>query len=289
MSGYGEIFLLPDIPDLVEEMSSLYKHIQLATNLTCVKEDVLTGLSRLSQVSLCVSLDGHTPEMNGCRTSQEKIINRVCDTTLAAIDMGIPLEIYSTLTVRNTRNFVNFISFVKDRFPGVKCYPFLVRGHRNLQDFGEEPASALEPLIRHYSDFKDVLPSVEYVRRLIKFVRDGYRSWPCRVAFSNVGIDPGGRMLACACGLKMSLANVITSPDNAYKIRQHHPIFKRSITEVLQGCKGCFTHYEIINILLENTDAIKLSFFPWLDWEGSQNVISNLRQAIKENSLTKGK
>jgi len=291
ISGYGEPLLLPRIRKTLNALSRNYERVQIITNAALLNEDLVSELSRVPGINVCVSLDGHTPELNFCRTGKTGIIRKILDNITLLRRYKIPVEINSVLTKHNISGFVKFVEYLSDRYDSLTCYPFPVRGFDSLAALGPRNAEKLSPLLDSYRCFSNILPHKEYIRRLISFIHKRVRQDRCYVGYANLGIEPDGSIILCACNLKQSIGNVFKEElIAALDRRKTHPIFYKFAVKELsfEGCSGCFTHYEIINLCLDGTIGPgEIKHIPLFGGDRTQKAFTEIRNELRASFTVK--
>jgi sulfatase maturation enzyme AslB (radical SAM superfamily) len=278
LSGAGEVFLFPDLVELVQELARDYRHVQLSTNGLLVKPRVLAALAPLP-VSLAVSLDGHTAEMNAHRGLGAAGVAAVVRTARRALDAGIPVEVFTTLTSANIEGLGEFVDFVRRELPGARCYPFPVRGVRRLAAPAPAAAAAVGALLERHETVADALPPRGYVERLAAFVAAGERTWPCLFFQASVSVTFQGDVNVCNCAWGQVVGNVLRAPAAAWRARRSLPIYAGRPTAVPPPCRRCFTHFEALNGLLDGSTPLDaLEMVPWLRWSGARSWIARFRR-----------
>jgi sulfatase maturation enzyme AslB (radical SAM superfamily) len=278
LSGAGEVFLFPNLVELVQELARDYRHIQLSTNGLLPKPRVLAALATLP-VSLAVSLDGHTAAMNECRNLGAAGVAAVIRTVRRALDAGIPVEVFTTLTSANVSGLEEFVGYVRRELTGARCLPFPVRGVRRLAAPATVAAAAVGALLERHEHLADALPPRGYVERLAAFVAAGERTWPCLFFQASVSVTFQGDMRVCNCAWGQVVGNVLRDPAAAYRARRSLPIYAVPPATVPPPCRRCFTHFEALNGLLDGSTPIDdLELVPWLGWSGSRAWIARFRR-----------
>lgn len=281
ISGYGEFFLLPQALQILKIMQKNYERIQIITNATLLNEGIISKLSQIAGINVCVSLDGHTPDLNAARTKNRNLIKRILNNIQLLRRHDIPVEINSVLTRYNISGFVKFIKYLSDRYDKLICYPYPVKGVNDLSVWGEKCAEKLLPLLNSYKRFLSVLPHKEYIKRLISCVRGGGRQNKCYVGYANLGIEPDGDVLICACSIRQPLGNVFNQDAlSVLKQRSSHPAFYKFLFKEFsfKECRQCFTHYEIINLYLDGTITLEgISKIPLFSGVRTKEALQQIR------------
>ena len=286
LSGYGEFLLLPDAIDILKRISKNYERVQVMTNGLILNEKIISELASIRGINICVSVDGHTTEMNKARNLSESSVKRIFRNISLLEKHGIPVEINSVLTKDNISVFGSFLSFLSDNYDSVTCYPFPVRGIQNkdIWVYGEEYAKELKSLLELGDEEKNVLPHIEYLRKLISFLKNKKRIDKCYVGYVNLGLEPSGTIPVCACSISKSVGNVSLQGARAFKKRKDSEVFASFLSPKIEfnECYRCFTHYEIINLYLDGTislgDISRISLF---SGPNTKRILIRLKNKIK--------
>lgn len=284
ISGCGESFLLPSLLQILKAMENNYERIQIITNATLLNEDIISKISKIAGINVCVSLDGHSPRLNASRTKNALLIKKILNNIRLLRRYNIPVEINSVLTKYNISDFAEFIKYLSDTYDKLICYPFPVRGVEDLSVLGEKNAGKLLPLLRSYKRFSSILPHKEYIKRLIFFISNRGRQDKCYVGYANLGIGPNGNILICACNLGGGLGNIFNQgPITALKQRKSHPIFYKFLFKELsfKECRQCFTHYEIVNLYLDGTITLEeISKIPLFSGVKTKETLKEIKNEL---------
>lgn len=284
LSGYGEFFLLPDTIKFLKTVSGRYERTQVITNATRLDENTICRLSEIPGITICVSLDGHTPELNSCRTRSQAIIDKILNNISLLQRYKVPVEVNSVLTKNNTPHFIDFVDHLSNRYGHLVCYPFPVRGNSRLSALGPGYAEKLAPLLDSAKSGSRCLPHPAYIKRLLSFISNGKRQDKCYIGYSNLGIDPAGKILVCACNIKNSIGNILTEdPITALETRASHPLFyKFFFPKILfTRCLGCFTHYEMINLYFDGTISLEdINQLPLFNGPKAQKRLAELKTRL---------
>ena len=243
--GGGEIFLAEEIVAWLLERR--FPHTQFLTNGTVLSDGLLERLREARErIALCVSLDGHTPEMNRMRQSAQGMnasaLSGILENISRLLAAGVPVEIQMVLSEANADSLISSLDFFLDHFPTenllISIFPIrpLPRGLE---------ASDLETLLFNYPRYREILPSRDYMEGLLSSI-SGQRADRCRVpdhvSFMVLPHAWGPTEKACSyfceCGgLKHYYGGI---------------------------CSTCYTHYDLYNSILSgrsSPDAIPFPIF----------------------------
>jgi sulfatase maturation enzyme AslB (radical SAM superfamily) len=288
LSGYGEITLIKNFYTLISRETPT----QIITNASLLSLEVIDLLSKFSNLNICVSLDGHLFKMNSWRVKNESLHQKILYNLNYISKKGIPLEINSVLTNRNTSFFGNFLNYLKKIGNKITCYPFPIRIFGNLENQDkwpekEEIKKFKEEIIKNFNYYKHILPPKAYLFRLFSFLEKKERKWPCYVGFFNLGIIPNGEIAHCACGAEGSFGNIFSSRNKPFRKRFEEASTLISFPDnpTSNNCRKCFNHYEVINAFIDG--EISLEEIEKIDLLGRKNVkncLTWLKNKIKHLS-----
>lgn len=250
ISGYGEITLARNWKQLVGRHDWPYEKVQVITNATLLSEGDIDWLASRGY-SLCVSLDGNTSSSNAARSSSSAEVTRIIKNLTYASSLGIPIEINTVLTQFNINQLEPFLDFVESL--NCVCYPFPVRENRlygrgkSLKPSKKDAEKSIGRLIDGFSSFCRSLPPKVYLESLMQFMLEGERGI-CHVPETIMGISPESDLLKCPCSGTQKIANILSGGKEAFD----RYFAQRSSGGYDKECKDCFTHYEVMNLFLEN-------------------------------------
>jgi MoaA/NifB/PqqE/SkfB family radical SAM enzyme len=234
--GGGELFLAEAV--VAGLLARRFPHTQFLTNGTRLSEGLLGRLREArDRVAVCLSLDGHTPEMNRMRQSAAGMtpstLRRILENLSRLLDQGIPVEIQMVLSKANDTALRASLDFLLDHYPSenllVSVFP--VRPlPRDLDPTG------LRSVLADYERYREILPSRDYVEGLLRSL-SAKRTERCRVP-EQIGFrilsrawEPSakGRRAFCECGgLRYFYGEI---------------------------CATCYTHYDLYNSILAGRTA----------------------------------
>lgn len=263
LSGYGEITLQTNYLDIIENQSKDFEKIQVITNGILLNTKDIEKISEIRNLSICISLDGHIQNLNKARDVNHKQMKHVLQNIKKISDLGIPLEINCVISRFNTKGLRHFLDFLKSFNINCNIFMFPVRenylyakNYETIKPSKKDSVEAIADIIKDYEEWKEVLPPLEYLHRLKEFYKTGRRNWNCYIPAVNLGIDPKGDIVKCACGLGASFGNIFTNPENAFTNRFSDPdIIETRNTR--GNCSDCFTHYEILNLYFDKEIELK--------------------------------
>lgn len=249
ISGYGEVTLLDNLGEIADLAKD--KRLLVISNGTRLLQGALEKILAHPDPALCISLDGHTGEMNSFRELSQSQIDTIVRMLKEAQGRGIPIEINSVITGRNIGQFPQFLDFLLAQLPRVMVFPFPVRPFpfMRAEDYSVSPdqLSAFEKeIIGNYEKYSQVLPPLQYLKREVEFIKHGARSFVCTVPSFVIGINGNMDVLGCPCGPPEKLGNLDNTPfvDISGKLLS-------SKKGRWKECKNCFNHYEVISMYID--------------------------------------
>jgi MoaA/NifB/PqqE/SkfB family radical SAM enzyme len=260
LSG-GEILSLPGGIDLIERVADDWERIQVLTNATLLRSDMLARLQDIQSINLCCSVDGHTPQLNRLRTTNPQVANRIIEGVLGAIRARIPVEVYMVLTRQNAHAVLDFARFLAalPRSADLRLFPFPVRGKvaEGLRPTADQ-LHALSDLLEAFDELSNVLPPRAYLERLREFYHTPKRSHRCRIPLVYLQTFDDGVVASCSNCWAISLGNM---RDGDYPLRQIgraniHKLFLRTPPRV-DFCASCFTPFDVVNLYIDGDCSIE--------------------------------
>jgi molybdenum cofactor biosynthesis enzyme MoaA len=259
LSG-GEIMAIPGSLDFLAEVAPEWDRIQVLTNATFLRRDI-DRLSRMPSINLCCSVDGHTPALNALRTSNHDWGQRIVDGLLAAVEHGVPVEVYTVLTACNTDALYDFACFLAalPRTADLRLLPFPVRGNvANETSAAPEQYASVARLLKEYERLAPILPPRAYLQRLYDFCRGRRRANRCRVPLSFMQTFDDGVLASCSNCWTSPLGNILNDTDVFKQVgrAQIHRLFLHDPPR-FSFCLGCFTPFDIVNVYLDGDCTIE--------------------------------
>lgn len=255
ISGYGEITTWKDFEKAINLLASEFPAVQVITNGTFT-DKTLSLLCNYSNVSLNITVDGHTLEMNSYRTGDnatlhEKILQNLCK----AIEYGIPLEINSVLHNKNMKKYESFLNYINNikRSQKVMVFPFPVKIFERTKEENNTIFIDKRYLYGIVDDwwkyYSSILPNYEYARDLKAFCLDGRKSI-CHVSWLNIGTGGKDERLICPnYGESLSMGDFRETFNHLEKCEMIEQ--KNANIQIGDDCSMCFNHYHILNLYIE--------------------------------------
>jgi len=255
MTG-GEIFLIRGIMDFLEQEAAKHEVLVVQTNGVLVREEHLARLRSWGNVVLQVSLDSHLYGGNSYRVQSEKLHAK----TMAAIERilvsGIPVEIYQVLHDRSVAETTAFARFLAGFGDHVSMHPFPVRGP-DSDDYKVRPDQVghIQELVDNFDELSAVLPPRAYFDRLLRFYREGKRTFRCHLPRLVVSTFSDGVVTPCPNVWFSDMGNVLGDDWTATTDK----IGETGLTQALlaekprlEACHGCFTPWDTLSMYFEN-------------------------------------
>ena len=256
LSG-GELFLLANAVELIEELADRYAHVQVLTNGTELTPAIVARLSRLPNVGFNLSLDGHDDAMNALRWRSPRLGERVMAALADIAAVGRPLEITMVVSDVNAPRLFDFLAFLAQLPCRIVLVPIPVRGVHAASLFGREARRAFAGQLRRLpAGFASVLGPPAYYRRLADFLdaADGSRRYRCHLTAASVQLFDTGAITPCPVGWTSEIANVRRDGIEAAASQiGRHKLYELMAREPprVPVCRTCFSQADMINLYLD--------------------------------------
>jgi len=244
----GEIFLLPEVINLLNKYSNNYAKIQILTNGTRLEQFPLDLLDN-KKFAFQVSIDGHTEDSNQCRFGKatKHFTPLVINNILRLHKAYFNIEINSVITPNNIRNLKDFLFYVNKNLPKVTVYPFPVRFSEPDFNLQHESLIFLEKILELTEKLDFTLPPQVYMNSLYQTIKEG-RSLPCYLPAFISSIDSDGDVSICPCGNIKKLGDYFDSSFVLQPVSIDNSDFKSIVNMKHDKCRECFTHFDVINL-----------------------------------------
>jgi len=287
----GELFLLANAVELIEQLSARYAHVQVLSNGTELSVDAVRRIARLGNVSFNLSLDGHTAAMNAMRWRSTHLGARVMAAFEALVRHCAVLEITSVISDANVGGFADFLGFLRRQPCRIVAVPIPVRGVHAAALFAPESrlgfAAALRGIAR---DFADVLGPAAYCDALADFlaVAHGQRRARCHLANAAVQLFDTGAVTPCPVGWTLEIGNVRRDGAAAVagQIGSHkmYELLTRARPRV-PVCRTCFSQADILNLFLDGAIGLdEIGRMPLYHSAAARARLAELRDAVISRS-----
>lgn len=245
LSG-GEVMLVKKLEDLLYKETSRYETIQILTNGSLFTDNLLAKFKKIENLSVIMSIDGHTHEMNSYRVKSVGLHNKLMSSLDKMVKEGIYVEIYCVLNNRNTPIIHKFADFLLETYNGqVGLTPFPVR-HHAAEKYGpkQEQVGGLEFLIENFDHYKHIVPPLEYLKDLSSFIfTSSKRKLRCLTPFLMFQSFDNGTVTPCPYAWFDKLGNISQEPDAVVQNYGSTRTYDFLTTDPPRSpfCKTCFT------------------------------------------------
>ncbi|ALK08134.1 radical SAM protein [Blastochloris viridis] len=252
----GEVFLVQNVLDLVEAAAQRFASVVVQTNAALLRPEHLRRLAQHSNVTLQISLDSHLFEGNSFRVPRGDLHDKIIARIAAAIEAGLPLEVYAVVHSRSAQHLVAFAAWL-DRFgTELRFLPFPVRGPDSAH-FACRPDQIghVEALAAAFERFARILPPKAYLDRLVRFLHDGGRSARCHLPRLVVSSFSDGTITACPNIWFSELGNAAGDGWQAALARVGRaPLYRALLAPRprLAACRGCFTPWDLLSLYFDD-------------------------------------
>lgn len=251
----GEIFLVRGILDFLERQAREHEILVVQTNGVLVREEHLDAFRRWGNVVVQLSLDGHTHQANSYRASNPRIHDMVLERACRILGSGIPVEVYCVLSDRSAPALAAFARWLLQFSTRPVLYPFPVRGP-DAATFTAGPGgvAAVEELLESYAELEPVLPPRAYLMRLLRFYREGGRSFRCHLPRLVTSTFSDGVVTPCPNIWFSDMGNVLQQDHVETLGRIGSTGLYRALLAPaprLSACRGCFTPWDTLSMYFD--------------------------------------
>jgi len=287
----GEILMVPNIIQLLEERASRYYQVQMMTNGILLNAQSIRRLSKIPNLFLQVSIDSDNLKGNYYRIQQPKKQSRLLENVDAVITAGIPLEINSVLTDLSLPYFPDFLDYLlRYRDRPLTVFPFPVRGDEVARYFPrEDQIPVLTQILERYDQYQFILPPRPYMDNLITFLQEKKRQRLCTVPFHSAQFFDNGQFTPCPYWWTVDFGNIIDEGAEPIKQYRTNPIYRSLLARkpCLKPCQHCYVHAEVLNLYFE--DRLSSSALMTIPFYRSSQMIQFVNNIKEEyHSVAKG-
>ena len=289
----GELFLLANAVELIEQLSARYVHVQVLTNGTELNQDIVRRIADLGNVSFNLSLDGHTPEMNSLRWRSANIGKRVLGALEAMVAECDLIEITSVISDANAARFPSFLEFLQRQPCAIVVIPIPVRGIHAERLFSRTARTQFAHLLRGINaSFDDVLGPAAYYRALAHFLEidDSQRQQRCHLVNAAIQLFDTGAVTPCPVGWTTEIGNVkkdgIDAVAGQVGVNKMYDLLTRARPRV-PVCRNCFSQADMLNLYVEGAIELhEIARAPMYRSPAAQTRLQELRAtaAVRGNS-----
>jgi sulfatase maturation enzyme AslB (radical SAM superfamily) len=253
----GEIFLIEGLTDILMKAVG-FERIQILTNATLLNYNIIKSLSKIKNLCIQITLDGHTYDMNKYRFSSEGTLSNVLSNVNLLLEYNIPLEINMCLTNNNIEGLKEFLEYLLNfNAKHLTLYPIPVREKETKYSVTMQQLRYLDEIIQDYSKYKKILPPLEYLIHMYQLLSNKRKrdKWICWVPQFVMGVQGNGEIKACP-EVSTESSTLVGSlfQDSSTEIgkfeRESLPLLLKTKCRVVPMCQGCYTHYEVINLYM---------------------------------------
>lgn len=284
----GEILLVKNIIEFIENESKKYKVIQLLTNGRNLNHTLLKRIKKLGNVCIQISIDHHTMAGNILRTKKQEILEQILVNIESVVKYNIPLEINCVLTNVNTpliRSFVEYL--LQYRGKNVMLMPFPIRGEAREEYLPtEEQLSGIEYIADNYDTYQAISAPKIYLEQLIYFLKAGERQFQCVAPSTSIGTFDTGVVTPCSNYWFQSLGNIIQDEkQTVYNNIDSHKIYHVlwNAQSKISSCKYCYTPWDITNLYYLNKLSLEeLCGSPLYSFSGMKDELLKWKASIRK-------
>lgn len=264
----GEIFLMSNLKELVEELLKYYPYVLIQTNGLHINDDNLKWIIEFKRVLIQISLDGHDLEMNTYRFDKEEVMKNHLYVIEKLKANDVYVELTSVLNNKNTKRFDEFVSYLKELPSGkynntLKVTPILVIDKENIFKPSIKDLQAIDGLLESYDEFSNILPPKKYLENLNRLLHGEKIQYQCFNPIVSLNVVDDGKVKGCTNVLPENVLNVgdIFQEEPEKIIEKFGKTkFQKLLVSTKQWvplCKNCLNFCSIYNLYLNNTIDIE--------------------------------
>lgn len=263
----GEIFLMKNLKDFVYRLLEQYPYVLIQTNGKHIDDENLKWIIESKRILIQISLDGHELVMNQYRFTEEETMKKMLHTIRVLKENGIYLELTSVLNNINTCRYDEFVQYLQD-LPSskhqntLKVTPILIIDSEGKFKPSSEDIKAIERLINHYDQYKNILPPAKYMEYLYRLLNNEKIQYQCYNPMVSVNYIDDGKIKGCTNILPEDMLNVGDVFEDAPEIimdKFGKTKFQKLLLETKQWvpvCKNCFNFCSIYNLYLNDSVSL---------------------------------
>ena len=245
----GEILMHEGIPELLAEQQG-YEAVQIVTNGYFLDDAMLDRLAEIPNLSLHVSVDGHTFETNSLRVSKPGVHARLMANLERAIGQGLYVEVGSVLTRANTGSYPEFLSYLEGLGGRVVAYPFPIRGSELAQFYPErQDVEGLAASLR--ATHNPCLPPRAFIDLLTSMLLKKKRETRCIIPMGMIQLFHDGGMTACPNAWTHRIGNVHElDPSGLQEAIRRDPMQRVFLQPRprIEFCRHCCTSLDVVSL-----------------------------------------
>lgn len=288
--GGGEIFLDNDLEECLLSLSPMYEKIVVVTNGVLLTNERLRKLSKIKNLVLCLSIDGHMYKMNEYRFSNANIFYKVLGALHGIIENGIDMEINMVLHDKNNEDALSFFDYLLEQKYGltVNMSPLISKEvdkgdhlYRTAPSFSFQAwHTSLQYIIDFYDRYSSILLPKVFYETLLAFIDDGFkRQSRCYIPYFEIQLFSSGKTTPCP---------IIWNQDMGHFSQMQPDIYEKGIYRMLTKdgnrvpfCRHCFSTSDLLSLFME--DKIDISELKKIPTYNSPSVLR--RMAVIKNTI----
>jgi MoaA/NifB/PqqE/SkfB family radical SAM enzyme len=250
LSG-GELFTTQAADSLIDWACERMPVVQVLTNGVRLDEGGrLERLADAGNVHLQISLDGHTTALNSARTDRAPVHGRIVRALQKAVRLGLPIEINCVITSRNAAGLEQFSSFLTGlgaKEGQLTLFPRPVRNQpARLLGPRTEDHGAFERFLSRCDRYRQVLPPLSYLERVLEMMRLGRRR-SCMIPYFVLGLEEGGKVRSCTVGDMPTIGTLADEQCRIAVVNKSH----YSPNAKYSDCRDCINQYEMACLFVD--------------------------------------
>lgn len=283
----GELFMIENISEFIAEKSSKYEKVLVLTNGVLLNEKIIKKLAACNNISVAISLDGHTQEMNSYRFQSIQVLARIIENMKILIKYNIPIVINTVLHNRNIDGIKDFLYFLSEMSGNISVFPIILRGKASLiHNIGTEKTNIFLEIAEDNVLAEKLAIVPEYFREIYHVYKTGFKSFKCYANMFATETFNNGEVMCCPLNWMKSMGNIFeNSPEEIFENLGedgiYHLLMKKS--QSLKSCRNCLSHYDVINMYLDSVIDLKtLRKVEFLNTPIIIEKIERLKKAVRD-------
>jgi Predicted Fe-S oxidoreductases len=261
----GEIFLMTNLKEFVNELFQYYPYVLIQTNGRHLhKNNNLEWIIESKRILLQISLDGHDLDMNEYRFNDQNILDNLKHSIKVLKENSVYLEITTVLNNKNSGRYDEFMKFLCELPAGkekntLKSTPILIVDKEGIYTPSETDIEIVDRVVKDYQQYKEVLPPEKYMQNLSKLMNKEQLKYQCFNPIVSLNITDDGKIKGCTNILPENVLNVGNVLEEDYETlnkRFGHTKFQNLLVSTMQRvplCKNCFNFCSIYNLYLNDS------------------------------------
>jgi MoaA/NifB/PqqE/SkfB family radical SAM enzyme len=249
----GEVFLRPDIAEIVRVFSKKNFTVRLQTNGILADEEKIKAVYAAGVEEVTISLNTLIPEkqdkITGQNGSWEKIIESIARFSRMLPVRGTLLGVNTVVTKDNLEELPRLIRFVTEIGFYSSLIPihlsncddddFIIRKHSPESAFRPEDFARIDAIykqvIRMKKEGYNIYNSYKFLRNSPAFLKGKRINWRCDSPYLYFAISPSGNFLPC-----VDIKTSISMLDEGFADLYNSKDFQKKIRDMVKKCAGCF-------------------------------------------------